>query len=166
MFLLHVLRKHVRPGRMKALIPAFALQLFLYKKMDALADAFNNGKDRSDSGGAVFGIKGGTWTRFLIDSEKDEFVMDPVRENNMEQFISPDHYRKNSTLKHLKGWELTHLLKQCSDFIWNLMLPEGYPSSVTGDYREYSLWRMGQIIACQINGVLTTQVNTGIKPDR
>jgi hypothetical protein len=40
-----------------------------------------------------------------------------------------------------------------------IMLPEGYPGSVTSDYMEYTLWRMGQIIASQISGVLTTQVS-------
>ena len=156
----------MRPGRIKALIPALILQLFLYKNINAFADAFSKSKVIGGAEGAVFGIRGGTWTRFLIDSEKDEFVVDPVTGNNVEQFASPDHLKKNSTLNSLEGWGLPHLLKQCSDFVRNLMLPEGYPSSVTGDYLEYSLWRMGQLIACQINGVLTTQVNIGIESNR
>jgi len=38
-----------------------------------------------------------------------------------------------------------------------LMLPDGFPHSVTSDYLEYSLWRGVQGIASQISGVLATQ---------
>ncbi|GJP37119.1 hypothetical protein CLOM_g21557 [Closterium sp. NIES-68] len=37
------------------------------------------------------------------------------------------------------------------------MLPEGYPDSVTPDYMEYTLWRMRQTVASEMNHVLTTQ---------
>ncbi|KAI3789152.1 hypothetical protein L2E82_01940 [Cichorium intybus] len=39
----------------------------------------------------------------------------------------------------------------------HLMLPEGFPNSVTSDYLEYSLWRGVQGIAAQVSGVLATQ---------
>ena len=38
-----------------------------------------------------------------------------------------------------------------------LMLPEGFPNSVTSDYLEYSLWRGVQGVASQVSGVLATQ---------
>ncbi|CAI5987101.1 unnamed protein product [Closterium sp. NIES-64] len=37
------------------------------------------------------------------------------------------------------------------------MLPEGYPDSVTPDYMEYTVWRMRQTVASEMNHVLTTQ---------
>lgn len=47
--------------------------------------------------------------------------------------------------------------RQCRDLFLNLMLPEGYPGSVSSDYLQYSLWRGLQGIASQISGVLATQ---------
>ncbi|XP_022637387.1 protein root UVB sensitive 1, chloroplastic-like [Vigna radiata var. radiata] len=38
-----------------------------------------------------------------------------------------------------------------------LMLPEGFPESMTSDYLEYSLWRAVQGVACQVSEVLATQ---------
>lgn len=38
-----------------------------------------------------------------------------------------------------------------------LMLPEGYPHSVTPDYMEYTLWRAVQGVASQVSSVLATQ---------
>ncbi|CAI5529071.1 unnamed protein product [Closterium sp. Naga37s-1] len=38
------------------------------------------------------------------------------------------------------------------------MLPEGYPDSVTPDYMEYTVWRMRQTVASEMNHVLTTQI--------
>ncbi|GAU28071.1 hypothetical protein TSUD_223120 [Trifolium subterraneum] len=43
------------------------------------------------------------------------------------------------------------------EFFVRLMLPEGFPNSVTSDYLEYSLWRAVQGVACQVSGVLATQ---------
>ncbi|KAL8464642.1 hypothetical protein ACS0TY_034226 [Phlomoides rotata] len=46
---------------------------------------------------------------------------------------------------------------KCKDIAIRLLLPEGYPESVTSDYLEYSLWRGVQGVAAQISGVLATQ---------
>ncbi|KAJ3681843.1 hypothetical protein LUZ60_014416 [Juncus effusus] len=46
---------------------------------------------------------------------------------------------------------------RCRDLIIGLILPHGYPHSVSSDYLEYSLWRAVQGIAAQISGVLSTQ---------
>ncbi|KAJ3681818.1 hypothetical protein LUZ60_014391 [Juncus effusus] len=46
---------------------------------------------------------------------------------------------------------------RCRDLIIGLILPHGYPHSVSSDYLEYSLWRAIQGIAAQISGVLSTQ---------
>ncbi|XP_024519515.1 protein root UVB sensitive 1, chloroplastic [Selaginella moellendorffii] len=49
------------------------------------------------------------------------------------------------------------IVSWCLDALKTTMLPIGYPKTVSDDYTEYTLWRMGQIIASQISGVLTTQ---------
>lgn len=54
--------------------------------------------------------------------------------------------------------QLRSVLDYCGEVTKQVMLPEGYPRSVTDDYTEFTMWRMGQIIASQISGVLTTQV--------
>ncbi|XVE99959.1 hypothetical protein REPUB_Repub03eG0244900 [Reevesia pubescens] len=43
------------------------------------------------------------------------------------------------------------------DLVMRLLLPEGFPDSVTCDYLDYSLWRGVQGVASQISGVLATQ---------
>lgn len=46
---------------------------------------------------------------------------------------------------------------ECRELFMRLMLPEGYPESVTSDYMEYSCWRGVQGIAAQVSSVLATQ---------
>ena len=55
-------------------------------------------------------------------------------------------------------FRLEWLLSQAKDGVVRMMLPDGYPASVTSDYLEYSLWRSVQGIASQVSGVLSTQV--------
>lgn len=154
------------------------MQLFLYRNVDAYADSITsplktssnvttadsqvNGQEakaRDSQDGlsdAVFVVQGGKWRRLLIDTEKDEFVDDPVKESDKETFASDDHGRNNLTT-FARDWGLQRSIKWCWHLVRHLMLPEGYPDCVTGDYLDYTLWRMGQGIASQINGVLTTQ---------
>lgn len=56
------------------------------------------------------------------------------------------------------GNVIPNILVQCKELFMRLMLPEGYPDSVTSDYMEYSLWRSGQGVAAQVSSVLATQV--------
>lgn len=51
------------------------------------------------------------------------------------------------------------LWSQCTTLFVRLMLPQGFPQSVTFDYLDYSLRRAVQGIASQVRGVLTTQVS-------
>lgn len=177
LFLLGLIFMHVK---IEALIPALLLHLFLHKDLIATADGITsplepsldiptngskvcreqmrtcNSHEETPEPDAVFEVRGGIWRRLLIDANKDEFVGDPVKETNKEAFATEEHARSNSK-KSLQGLSLERIFKWCSDLVRNLMLPDGYPSSVTRDYLDYTLWRMGQNIASQINGVLTTQ---------
>lgn len=91
---------------------------------------------------AVWEVKGGQWRKLLLDLAQDKFATEEAKGNS----------GKKSSENILWG-----SLTWCQGFILRLMLPEGYPASVTSDFLEYSLWRMCQGIASQMNGVLTTQ---------
>eukprot|EP00250_Pteridium_aquilinum_P003672 c13982_g2_i1 orf=436-2622(-) len=175
LFFLGLFNKHVGT---KVLIPALLLQLFLHRVLLANADGItpplkpsldSNGskvcveQDQASSShegppepDAIFQVQGGIWKRLWIDTERDEFVVDPMKESNKEAFDTDDNGQNHSG-RSAQDKGLERSFKWCSDFVRNLMLPDGYPNSVTEDYLDYTLWRMGQNIASQINGVLTTQ---------
>lgn len=102
----------------------------------------------SCSGASVWEVKGGKWTRLSPDSSCDSFVFED-RERGLSTSSS-------SLLGPGVGVDL--FWQRCKDLFFRLMLPEGYPGSVSADYIEYSLWRAAQGIASQISGVLSTQV--------
>lgn len=90
---------------------------------------------RSASDG-VWEVRGGKWTRVVCDHSNDAFLLaDPLKAaaTGSSFIFSP--------------WRV----------FLGLMLPEGYPHSVSSDYLEYSLWRGVQGVASQISGVLATQ---------
>lgn len=168
---------------MKIITPALLMHLLLYININACAEAItsppkpplNNAKIEENaqeaklhdseeaSLDAVLEFRGGRWRRFLIDVEKDEFVIDPVKKKEIEKVVINGKSREDA-LNALQGRGLEFILggaegsaKWCLDLTRKLLLPDGYPTSVTGDYLGHTLWRMGQGIASQINGVLTTQ---------
>ncbi|XP_042505862.1 protein root UVB sensitive 1, chloroplastic [Macadamia integrifolia] len=81
-------------------------------------------------------VRGGKWIRLQPDPSKDDFIVGDGRKTLS---LGPN------------------LLVDCWDVFLRLMLPEGYPQSVSSDYMEYTLWRGVQGIASQISGVLSTQ---------
>eukprot|EP00249_Psilotum_nudum_P017342 c26271_g1_i1 orf=283-2385(-) len=93
----------------------------------------------------VWEVTGGQRRWLAVDPEKDEFILGKT-----------DGTREAA---QSSGQELSagRALTWCWNMTRKLMLPEGYPESVTGDYLEYTLWRLVQGVASQINGVLTTQ---------
>lgn len=99
-------------------------------------------KETAEMLDAVWEVKGGQWRKLLLDLAKDKFVTEEDEGNAGKR--SPENILLGS-------------LTWCRGFILRLMLPEGYPDSVTSDFLEYSLWRVCQGIASQMNGVLTTQ---------
>lgn len=98
----------------------------------------------------VWEIRGGKRTRIVPDADFTSFVV-----------VDGDAANESTVDKNKKDGDLILGLESCwrqiRDLFCNLMLPEGYPSSVSSDYMQYSLWRGLQGIASQISGVLATQ---------
>ncbi|KAF5725796.1 protein root UVB sensitive 1 chloroplastic-like [Tripterygium wilfordii] len=90
---------------------------------------------REGEAGMVWEVKGSQWIRLFPDFSKDAFV--------------PETYSLSLAITK-------NLWVSCRDVIKRLMLPEGFPQSVTSDYLDYSLWRSLQGVASQISGVLAT----------
>lgn len=99
---------------------------------------------------SVYEIKGGKRIELLPDYAKDEFVV-PEKV----WFWPRSSKHGNSTSSQMT---LGDVWTKCRDLTAGLLLPEGFPESVTSDYLEYSLWRGVQGVAAQISGVLATQV--------
>ncbi|KAL2236781.1 UNVERIFIED_CONTAM: Protein root UVB sensitive 1, chloroplastic [Sesamum indicum] len=95
----------------------------------------------------VFEIRGGRRVELVPDYSKDEFV---VPETMWSWWLKRGNSKSSLTLEDV--W------MKCRDLATRMLLPEGFPDSVTSDYLEYSLWRGVQGIAAQISGVLATQV--------
>ncbi|CAI0390585.1 unnamed protein product [Linum tenue] len=105
----------------------------------ALARATSvDGDEDSDIPKSVWEVQGGRRISLIPDFIKDEF------------FIAP------SSSQH-DYYSFGNLWFQCKALLTRLMLPEGFPHSVTSDYLDYSLWRGVQGVASQISGVLATQ---------
>ncbi|CAM8920309.1 unnamed protein product [Rhodiola kirilowii] len=105
----------------------------------AITSDLNEDKDVE---GAVWEVRGGKWIKLIPDLSKDEFV------EALRLFPSSASTVSSSIANF---WLRIH------DVIPRLLLPEGFPHSVTSDYLEYSLWRGVQGVASQISGVLATQ---------
>ncbi|XP_044467266.1 protein root UVB sensitive 1, chloroplastic isoform X3 [Mangifera indica] len=105
-----------------------------------LATALARTQDEDND--AVWEVKGSKWTRVIPDFSKDAFVV--TNETASEASLSP-------------MLSVGDLWCRCRDLMMQLMLPEGFPNSVTSDYLDYSLWRGVQGVASQISGVLATQ---------
>ncbi|CAH9080736.1 unnamed protein product [Cuscuta epithymum] len=97
----------------------------------------------------LYEIRGGRRVKLVADHSKDEFV-DPKKAF---PWCLLDSKSKSTSFRDVT----TNLWMQCRNIGMNLMLPEGFPESVTSDYLEYSLWRGVQGVAAQISGVLATQ---------
>ncbi|KAK9077769.1 hypothetical protein SSX86_006107 [Deinandra increscens subsp. villosa] len=100
----------------------------------------------------VWEVKGGKRTKLIADNFADMFVVPPV---NWAWWPLPSGSKSSSTVSF--GNIVPNMWVQCRELFMRLMLPEGFPDSVTSDYMEYSLWRGVQGIAAQVNGVLATQ---------
>jgi hypothetical protein len=88
-----------------------------------------------------------TWTSYLIagdDGSKPEEGDGKGRGSRVDVAALRSHLERS--------W------RQCADVAAQLLLPDGYPHSVSSDYLNYSLWRALQGVASQVSGVLSTQV--------
>lgn len=92
-------------------------------------------------------------------TEEEEIVLWEVKGGEKTKLI-PDHFRDVFVVPSVESSlsvPFGNFWVQCRDLFMRLMLPEGFPHSVTSDYLEYSLWRGVQGVAAQISGVLATQ---------
>ncbi|KAL9254673.1 root UVB sensitive 1, chloroplastic-like protein [Drosera capensis] len=110
--------------------------------------AFGRTSDGVDIGNVVWEVSGGKRRKLIGDEERDEFVV--VGESSR----AGGGAENGGDL----GMRMRLGLTGLRDVVMGLMLPEGFPDSVTSDYLEYSLWRGVQGVASQISGVLATQV--------
>lgn len=95
---------------------------------------------------AVWEVRGGKWTRLI--PKNDSFIV--AQEVGSGFGDDASFYVGRGVIPNV--WV------NCRELFIRLMLPEGFPDSVTSDYLDYSLWRGVQGIAAQISGVLATQV--------
>ncbi|KAL8137301.1 hypothetical protein V2J09_003302 [Rumex salicifolius] len=100
----------------------------------------------------IWEVRGSRRMKLVPDSSKDQFVVD----QSSSQLPSNDQDNHAKIFKSISP-NIQNLLSQGKDILTRLMLPEGFPNSVTSDYLEYSLWRGVQGIASQVSGVLATQ---------
>ncbi|KAA8521082.1 hypothetical protein F0562_011765 [Nyssa sinensis] len=128
-----------------------ALCCFSYFQLSSaqarISSATENEKDE-----VIWEVKGGKWTKLIPDYLKDGFVL--TRKSSSSSSIGGAGGDAESELSF---GIVSNLWTQCRDLFVQLMLPEGFPHSVTGDYLEYSLWRGVQGVAAQISSVLATQ---------
>ncbi|KAL9247016.1 hypothetical protein vseg_020488 [Gypsophila vaccaria] len=109
------------------------------------------GRTGDDDQEVVWEIKGSRRTKLIPDPSKDEFVVVPS------SLLSPSRNENMDAEALSPSLGLPTLWLLSKDIVFRLMLPEGFPESVTSDYLDYSLWRGVQGIASQITGVLATQ---------
>ncbi|KAK4745750.1 hypothetical protein SAY87_012062 [Trapa incisa] len=115
------------------------LFLFIWSRT---ALALSSSKEEDD---AVWEVRGGKWTRLV--PKDDSFILD--REGGS---------GSGDRVSLYVGWGVVpNVWVRCRELFFRLMLPEGFPDSVTSDYLDYTLWRGVQGIAAQISGVLATQ---------
>jgi hypothetical protein len=142
-------------------VPAVVLALFLLQQQAALA--LSGAKEEARTG--VWEVKGGRWKYLVKHPERDEFVVATVKNSEEEALAYEEELVKGATVNRdskPNGVKLgvNNIVTRFVELSKQVLLPDGYPGSVTDDYMEYTLWRMGQVIASQISGVLTTQVSS------
>ncbi|KAK1430796.1 hypothetical protein QVD17_13813 [Tagetes erecta] len=117
----------------------FCLLLALILQFASRAYAIS---DSNESNGEVivWEVKGGKRTKLIADDFADVFVVPNV---------NWAWWRVSSSSKSIAN--------VCTELFMRLMVPEGYPESVSSDYMEYSCWRGVQGIAAQVSSVLATQ---------
>lgn len=95
-------------------------------------------------------VRGGKRIGLVPDYERDEFIVPKTMWQVWRLWAEGSREKTKVSVGDL--WD------ECKDLVMRLMLPDGFPESVTSDYLEYSLWRGFQGVAAQVSGVLATQV--------
>ncbi|OWM72262.1 protein root UVB sensitive 1, chloroplastic [Punica granatum] len=94
---------------------------------------------------AVWEVRGGKWIKLVPNN--DTFIVAGAG----------DRGSGDDASLYVGGGVISTVWVRCRELFVQLMLPEGFPDSVTSDYLDYSLWRGVQGIAAQVSGVLATQ---------
>ncbi|KAJ6427270.1 hypothetical protein OIU84_022795 [Salix udensis] len=117
----------------------FSLFLFFFLSSSIVLQLASSAVARTqqEEGEEVWEVKGSNWAKLVPDLSKDEFVVSPTSSSSL--------------------FSVNDLWSHCTTLFVRLMLPQGFPQSVTSDYLDYSLWRAVQGVASQISGVLATQ---------
>ncbi|CAO2816694.1 unnamed protein product [Amaranthus hypochondriacus] len=102
----------------------------------------------------VWEIKGSQRKKLVPNPSNDEFLVVPSS-SRMPSSTSAKGDMDDGNPNPLV--RLPSLWLVCKDLVFRLMLPDGFPESVSSDYLDYSLWRGVQGIASQMSGVLATQ---------
>nr|CAB3484081.1 unnamed protein product [Digitaria exilis] len=139
---------------LQALHPEFLLLFLLLHcgATSALADALGS---TGDDAGGVWEVRGGTRTRLVPDSTWTSYLIAGDDGSKREEVDGKGGGRRED-LAALRR-KLERSWRRCADVAVQLLLPDGYPHSVSSDYLNYSLWRAVQGVASQISGVLSTQ---------
>ncbi|PIN07926.1 hypothetical protein CDL12_19505 [Handroanthus impetiginosus] len=120
-----------------------SLSYFIFSSSAARAKTDDLSRSQEE---LVFEIRGGKRVELVPDYSKDEFITPGTMWS---------WWLKGGNSKSPLTWG--DVLVKCRDLAAGMLLPEGFPESVTSDYLEYSLWRAVQGVAAQISGVLATQ---------
>ncbi|XP_078437689.1 root UVB sensitive-like protein (Protein of unknown function, DUF647) [Wolffia australiana] len=133
-------------GSLASVLPLLCLSLLGIRELFPLVALAGSEAGGGESCLAVWEIRGGK-RRMLVPgpSGEDFIAFDDGRAKDGDGGVE----------RLVLRWEW--LLRQAKESLVRLMLPDGYPASVTSDYLEYSLWRGVQGIASQVSGVLSTQ---------
>ncbi|CAL5440949.1 unnamed protein product [Camellia sinensis] len=123
-----------------------------FQLASAQARTSTTAADEKEQVSFVWEVKGGKWIKLIADYFNDAFVVSNGKNSSSLSSIGGNDAEQSFAFR--VG---SDLWMQCRNLCVRLMLPEGFPHSVTSDYLEYSLWRGVQGVAAQISGVLATQ---------
>ncbi|KAJ0593928.1 putative Root UVB sensitive family [Helianthus annuus] len=133
----------------------YCLVLILITQIAYGAYAIDSGTEMGtddDDEVIVWEVKGGKRTKLVADDVADMFVVPSV---SWVWWPLQSGGKGVETVSF--GNVVPTMWVQCRELFMRLMLPEGFPESVTSDYMEYSLWRGVQGVAAQVSSVLATQ---------
>jgi len=145
---------------LQALHPEFLLLFLLLQSGAASALAEALGATGDDAGG-VWEVRGGARTRLVPDPTWTSYLIAGDDGSKLEEGDAKG--AGSSVDVAALQRQLERSWRRCTDVAVQLLLPDGYPHSVSSDYLKYSLWRAGQSVASQISGVLSTQVSVDIR---
>ncbi|XP_066315645.1 protein root UVB sensitive 1, chloroplastic-like [Miscanthus floridulus] len=139
---------------LQALHPEFLLLFLLLQSGAAstLAEALGNSGD--DAGG-VWEVRGGTRSRLVPDPAWTSYLI--AGDDGSKREVEDEKVGGGPEGLAALRRQLRRSWRRCADVAVQLLLPDGYPHSVSSDYLNYSLWRGVQGVASQISGVLSTQ---------